>query len=321
MSEVSSLADILPEKVQLGDKEVPRDEVIKIVEQGQQSATAMALQQAELKGLKETNQNLQHRLSESDGRLSELSGQVQLLSQTQQQEPPAQARDYAQERAELDEADPDYPVKLQELYREEMRLQRDELEKKLNAQVEEVNRVVDTKINQTRDEQLVQDHNSTILSEVLGDKDKVPVELSKAERNAVEKQMNSLYSVDGEYGRLDPNTQRFVYNTNAVEKAIRLVDSIQSKIDNFKAAEHRNEGLRGRALGEAATRGLPHGAAEGAGAMPADGDLEGQASVFSQMSEQGRIDFLRKNPNFQGRLKEAFEGGQLKADPSRRLAG
>lgn len=75
-------------------------------------------------------------------------------------------------------------------------------------------------------------------------------DLSPQERKAVVRQLGFIGGP--EHGALDKQTNVFIYNEKAVEKAARMVDSIHGRTIAQAQASARQEGLTGRTQGQAA---------------------------------------------------------------------
>ena len=75
-------------------------------------------------------------------------------------------------------------------------------------------------------------------------------DLSPQERQAVVRELGSLGGP--QHGTLDKQSNVFVYNEKAVEKATRMVDSIHGRTIAQAQASARQEGLTGRTQGQSA---------------------------------------------------------------------
>jgi hypothetical protein len=75
-------------------------------------------------------------------------------------------------------------------------------------------------------------------------------DISPQERDAVKRELAHIGGP--QYGQLDKGTNTFRYNEGAVEKAVRMVDSIHQRQIASAQSQGRNEGLTGRTQGQAA---------------------------------------------------------------------
>jgi len=100
-------------------------------------------------------------------------------------------------------------------------------------------------------------------------------DISPQEKDSVVRELGHLGGP--QYGSLDKQTNVFIYNEKAVEKAARMVDSIHGRQIAQAQAEARQEGLTGRAQGQSAANAAPPAR------PPADATISDKVSYLNSL--------------------------------------
>jgi hypothetical protein len=270
------------EVFEVGGEQLSRDEVIKRAEnhgklQGEYTQTRQEM--AELKG-----------------RLDEVSRRQTTPQETQakEEEPDFEGR--------LDDlmADPyadDFKKNMAALRREEREWQQQQSERGI-ADIE--NRVTQ-RLTATERATEIDRHNRDVFDAVLADKERVPINITKEEKDALWADFEK--HIGEGYGEYDAGARRFRRNEEAVETALFAVKSVKEKLLAHRDAQTRDEGLRGRAKGEGATRSAPTTTARPSG-RPHEEAFDETVDWLREQTPAARSRFYRENPQFVDRYEK-----------------
>jgi len=99
------------------------------------------------------------------------------------------------------------------------------------------------------------ERNDRVLQQVLQKDTYAKLNLTPAEVEAIKTKRQGLLSA--EYGEYDSGSQRWLWNDQATEDAIRLVPTVRAKMEALSSAGARNDGLSARLRGGEASRSTP----------------------------------------------------------------
>lgn len=99
------------------------------------------------------------------------------------------------------------------------------------------------------------ERNDRVLQQVLQKDTYAKLNLTPAEVEAIKTKRQGLLSA--EYGEYDSGSQRWLWNDQATEDAIRLVPTVRAKMEALSSASARNDGLGARLRGGEASRSTP----------------------------------------------------------------
>lgn len=181
-----------------------------------------------------------------------LSGRVEELSKRgvpDGQKPPEKpaAPDFDAEYQALDPYDKDYQAKLTDVRRREREAVQQDMRRQLQDTTTQIRAEVNRTLTVDKQKGQVDQFNREMFTDHLGDEKVCPIKLSKVEREAVWKAMNSL--VDNEYGDWYPDLEKIRYKPNAVETALWAVPSVRKRILAARDSETFGDGLGARERG------------------------------------------------------------------------
>lgn len=139
------------------------------------------------------------------------------------------------------------PVEDKGAFEEALKRREAETVAKAEERAREVAGQAERRVKQQRAGEKVVQENIQMADRYL---DQHHSDISPQERDAVKRELAHIGGP--QYGQLDRSTNTFRYNEDAVEKAVRMVDSIHQRTIASAQSQGRNEGLTGRTQGQAA---------------------------------------------------------------------
>ena len=242
-------------------------------------------------------QDLSRQVAELRGRLEESSKHAQ----QQQAEPEF---DFQQELNKLDPLVEDHPQQLAALYQRAREHDKSALEATVDDRLKKQEETLSSqqKFNQINS-RIDQTHAETIgvVAQRLG------VELTPAQRDEVDKALRATVgpSEQDATGFTDGTTRRYVATEKGIERAFWASDSVRAALLASETSKARDDGIRGRALGERATQSGPSPGQRGA-PPSADASDEDLNTYLRGLPEAEAVSWMNKSPENMKRIRDMW---------------